>query len=78
MSLGHGVDRIHLGGHTEHVNRDDSLRLRCDRPLQGGGIHVEGVVYVDDHRRRAGLEDRLDRGYEGERLRDYLVPWLDA
>ena len=55
-----------------------ALVFARDRGLDLVHIHAEGIVAVDQHRRRAGFRDRADGRDEGIGRGDDLVAMADA
>ena len=50
-----------------------SFGLRRNRALQGDGVHVVGVIDVDDDRNGTNGDDCLYGRHERERLRDHVI-----
>ena len=68
------VDRVHVGGLTVEMDRDDRTRLRRHGRLDLRRVDIVGVrLDVDEHRPGAGPPDRAGRGEERVRRRDHLV-----
>ena len=66
-------------GEAEEVDRADRPRPRRDRRLDPAGVDdVRVGLDVDEHRRRAGVQDRAGRRVERVADRDDLVAGLEA
>ena len=76
---GDAQDGLHVGRQTEHVNRQDRPGLVRNRAFNPARVDVVGTgVDIDQHRLRADVFDRLDRGCKRKRARDDLVARPDA
>ncbi len=78
VALGDLHQLDHVGDLAGQLHRHDRLGPRRDRGLDLVDIHAEGIVAIDQHRRRAGFGDRADGGDEGVGGGDDLVAVADA
>ena len=68
------MQRIHVARPAREVHRQDRARARRDRaPTSSGSMFMVDRIDVGEHRRRAGVNDRVDGRAEGQRRRDHLV-----
>ena len=73
------LQRVEVGGEADLVDRDDGLRPAADAPQRVGRIDVPCLrVDFREHRRAAGVQDRVGGRYEGVRRTDDLVAGADA
>ncbi len=74
MAVSQFEERVHVGWQAEQVDRADGLRPGRDGRGHLVRIDVIGLaVDIDEHRRRACVQDRRDRGVERVPDRDDLV-----
>ena len=73
------VQRVHVDERAGPVRRHDRFRARRDRRFDLGEVDVaRDEVAVDEHRRRADLDDHVEDGEEALRRGDHLVAGTDA
>ena len=72
-------DRVHVGGLTVKMHRQDRLRARRDRSLNRSGIHGErSGIDIDQHGLRSGIADRGDAGDKSKRDGDDFIAGTNA
>jgi len=73
------VDRVHIGGVAEQVNRDDAHCLRPDRGGHPPRIEAPGFgIDVHEHGRRVTKSHGIGCRHERGRRHDHLVAPPDA
>ena len=79
VTVGDVNQRRQLGRVAEDVDDLDGLGARRDRGLDRGRVHIERLgIDLDEHRRRAGEQNRVGRRHKRERWHDDLVPRTQA
>jgi len=79
MAFGDLDDGRQIRGVAVQADRHDCPGARRDGGLDQRGIHVEaGLVDIDEDGARAGVQDRVGAGDEGERHGDDLIAGADA